>query len=83
MKITKAQVIKKLNEKGAIKECSRCGGNSFTVLDAYSRIMKKIDGNIKTEGGMMVLPIAVVACTQCGAITMHALGALGLNNEGE
>ena len=42
----------------------------------------EVDGNIRLGGPMV--PIAIVACTKCGAITMHALGALGLlDNQGD
>lgn len=84
MKINKDDVVKKLTEKGALLPCSRCGSRSFTVLDGYSKVMldNEIDGSIRIGGPMV--PVAVVACTKCGAITMHALGALGLlNNQGE
>ena len=78
MKISKDEVAKKLTEKGALQPCSRCGSRSFSILDGYSKIMldKEVDGNIRLGGPMV--PVAIVACTKCGAITMHALGALGL-----
>lgn len=78
MKIEKDDVIKKLTEKRAVLPCSRCGCNSFTVLDGYSKIMldEEIDGSLRLGGPMV--PVTAVVCTNCGAITMHALGALGL-----
>ena len=84
MKISKDDVAKKLTEKGALLPCSRCGNHSFTILDGYSKVMldNEVDGNIRLGGPMV--PIAIVACTKCGAITMHALGALGLlDNQGD
>lgn len=81
MKIDKNRVIKKLTEKGAIYPCSRCGNQTFNVLDGYSKIMldENIDGAIRIGGPS--IPVSIVVCTNCGAITMHALGALGLLDE--
>lgn len=78
MEIKKDEVIKKLTEKRAVQPCSRCGCPTFTVLDGYSKIMldKEVDGNIRLGGPFV--PVTAVVCTNCGAITMHALGALGL-----
>lgn len=78
MDITKEKIIQKLNEKNAVHPCARCGSHSFTVLDGFSKIMldEKIDGSIRIGGPMV--PVAIIACTNCGALTMHALGALGL-----
>lgn len=78
MNIKKEEVIKALTEKKAVLPCSRCGCNSFTVLDGYSKIMldKEVDASIRLGGP--VVPVVAVVCTNCGAITLHALGALGL-----
>ena len=73
------EVAKKLEQRGAELACSRCGRTRFEVLDGDSIIVldKEADGNIeKTERH-----VVVVMCSNCGAITMHDLAALGLPNK--
>jgi hypothetical protein len=75
----KNEIIRKLNEKGASKPCARCGHEHFSLLDDYSKIslQPEIDGFVL---GGAAIPVFNIACTNCGAITQHALGALGLLN---
>lgn len=78
---TKDQIAQKLNEKGALKDCERCGKNEFAILDGFINIplAKQISGDI-VIGGPQV-PCAGVVCMKCGNISYHALGALGMLNE--
>ena len=73
----KEKIIKVLDERGAKLPCPRCGNNNFTLLDGY------FNQTIQTElKGMVIggpsVPSAVVACSRCGYLSQHALGALGL-----
>ncbi len=73
----KEKIIKSLDERGAKLPCPRCGNNSFTLLDGY------FNQTIQTElKGMVIggpsVPSVVVACNQCGYLSQHALGPLGL-----
>lgn len=73
----KEKIIKALDERGAKLPCPRCGNNSFTLLDGY------FNQTIQTElKGMVIggpsVPSVVVACNQCGYLSQHALGTLGL-----
>lgn len=77
MAIDKDKIAKILTEKGAIKPCHRCGKTNFTVLEGYSTFSLQQDLKGVVIGGPSV-PICMVACTNCGSITPHALGALGL-----
>lgn len=76
------KIIEILNKKNAVKPCSRCGNSSFSFV-GYTKIMMddQMDGSIRIGGP--VVPSAIIACSNCGAITMHALGALGLLNNNE
>jgi len=78
MKIDRDEVAKNLTERGATKPCHRCGHTNFAVIEGYSSfsLQEKLDGNIVIGGP--AVPVVMVACTNCGAITPHALGALGL-----
>ncbi len=78
MKIDREKIAGLLQGKGATNPCHRCGHTSFAVLEGYSNLILQDDiGRGIVIGGPSV-PVALVACSNCGAITLHALGALGL-----
>lgn len=76
-KTQKDKIIKKLVEKGARLPCPRCGNNEFTVIDGYfnQTLQDQLQGLV--IGGPSI-PSVVTACTRCGFLAQHALGALGL-----
>jgi len=78
---TKEKIAEKIKEKEALKPCERCGQQNFSVLDGFVNVplAQEISGGI-VIGGPQV-PCAVIACTNCGNLSYHALGALGLFNE--
>jgi hypothetical protein len=80
MKLDKQEIAKKLNEKGAIKPCHRCGSNSFSILDGYAKyqIQENIEDLPNTLLGGPSVPFIIIVCNNCGAMTPHAMGALGL-----
>lgn len=63
-----------LKERGAVKFCARCGNNNFGLVDGISMVPL---GQGTAPGGQS-LPVAMVVCSQCGAVYAHALGVLGL-----
>lgn len=73
----KQEIINKLNEKGVNLPCPRCGNKAFNLLDGYFN--QSIQDNLHTTiiGGKTV-PSIITACTNCGYLSQHALGALGL-----
>lgn len=78
VEFNKNEIIRILKERGAVNPCHRCGATEFSVLDGYSMIT--IQKNLKKGiviGGPAV-PVISIACSNCGAITFHALGALEL-----
>ncbi len=77
MPLDKREIGNALTEKGAIRPCHRCGAAQFTVLDGYSSVFLQPDLGSVVLGGPNV-PVASVVCNNCGAITAHAVGALGL-----
>lgn len=73
----KNRIIAALEKAEAKLPCSRCGNQSFTLLDGY------FNQPVQTELGGLVLggpsvPSVVVVCSRCGHLSQHALGALGL-----
>lgn len=74
----KNEIIKKIEEKGATQPCPRCGNNNFAIVDGYlnQSVQKEISGGL-IIGGPSIPSVAVV-CSNCGFISQHALGSLGL-----
>lgn len=72
----KLKIIDALKVKGVNLPCPRCGSKSFQVIGA-TLLQLNDNPNSVVLGGPSV-PAAVVACSNCGYLTNHALGALGL-----
>jgi predicted RNA-binding Zn-ribbon protein involved in translation (DUF1610 family) len=71
------KIIKALEERGAVNPCPRCGKEEFTVANAYFN--QPLQDSIATINlGGPTIPCAVVICENCGFISQHALGYLGL-----
>jgi ribosomal protein L37E len=77
----KDEIAEKIKEKKALLPCQRCGHKNFSVLDGFINLplSKEISGNV-IVGGPSV-PCAVIACNNCGNLSNHALGALGMLNK--
>lgn len=73
----KQKIIKTLTEKGVRLPCPRCGNPSFTLIDGYFNELIQNDLNTLKIGGPSI-PSIITACTRCGYLSQHALGALGL-----
>jgi hypothetical protein len=73
------QIIEALSKKGVNKPCPRCGHLHFGVV-AETSIPVSSEPALITVGGPVV-PTVIVACNNCGFVTQHALGALGLVTE--
>lgn len=69
-------IIQALNGKGVNKPCPRCGNPRFNVI-AETSIPINDDPTVIRVGGPVV-PTVIVACANCGFVTQHALGALGI-----
>jgi len=78
MEIDRDKIAKKLSEKGATRPCHRCGQNSFTVLEGFTNIHIQDRFSAGLVIGGPSVPVAHIACNNCGAITSHALGALDM-----
>lgn len=74
-KYNREEIIKSIDEKGANLPCHRCGQNTFALIDGFSRYHLSDNMNENTIGGSGV-PIVLIACNNCGAITPHAALAL-------
>lgn len=76
----KEEVQNKLQQLGALNACHRCSNRNFAILDGYSSLYLQPD--LSNIGGLSlggpVVPVIYVVCQKCGAVTPHAIGALGL-----
>lgn len=76
----KKAIIVALEERGAVLPCSRCGNQSFSVMEGYfaPSLQKNLNEGIILGGP--TLPSVAVMCNRCGAITTHAAAILGLQS---
>ncbi|MDO8567794.1 MAG: hypothetical protein Q7R57_03665 [Dehalococcoidales bacterium] len=74
----KQKIIDALTSHGVNLPCPRCGSCKFSLLDGYfnQTLQTELTGGL-TLGGP-VLPSFAVVCNQCGFMSQHALGVLGL-----
>ena len=78
MPLVPDKIIHILEERGANRPCDRCGHDKFTVIDKYSYLSLQDEITVTLLIGSQHVPVILVACNNCGAITPHAVGALGL-----
>jgi hypothetical protein len=60
--------------------CSRCGQKEFTLLDGYLKhdIYKISNNKIIYDDRDISFPCVSIICDNCGYISQHCLGILGL-----
>ena len=77
----KAELIRVLSEKlekySKPSACPMCGHPHFTISDAYLSNTLQTDFTSVTLGGPSIPSLAII-CKNCGFISQHALGILGL-----
>lgn len=74
----KNELIKALTEKVESLECPICHKNSFTIVDGYLiHGIQDNKRNILLGNGPMIPSMAIV-CNNCGFMSQHNLGILGL-----
>ena len=71
------RIKEELGKRGAVLPCARCGQNKFGLMEDFARVEQQKNFQNITLGGPSV-PCAVVICENCGNISLHALGALGM-----
>lgn len=72
-------IIETLNKRGVNKPCPRCGHPHFAVV-AEAEITVSDDPRW-TAMVPQAVPTVVVACSNCGFVSQHALGPIGLLEE--
>ena len=76
--INRDEIAAKIKQKGATLPCHRCGQNSFIVLGGFTSITLQDDFSGGIVLGGPSVPVAHIACNNCGAITSHAIGGLDM-----
>ncbi len=72
----KQSIVQKLQEKHVRFACPMCGTASFVLLDGFFNNAVSFSPGLFFGGP--VVPTVALACSNCGFISQHAVGALGL-----
>ncbi|MCX8485814.1 MAG: hypothetical protein ORN53_01290 [Crocinitomicaceae bacterium] len=79
----KQKIIKRLQEKGGKINCPMWGHNNFIIADGYFNSPMQSD----FQGGLVLggpsIPTIAIVCGNCGFMSQHALGVLGLLNQND
>lgn len=73
----KKEIINSLNKKGVRIHCPMCEHKNFIIADGYFNHPMQSNLEGVSFGGPSIPTIAIV-CSNCGFISQHALGVLGL-----
>lgn len=76
-------VTNALKRKGASNACARCGNTRFEVVGEVAiTVMQQGSGLLSgLHDQMQTVPTVLVACSNCGNISHHALGILTKSKE--
>lgn len=73
----KEKIIETLVQKVPSLECPMCHNHHFILADGYTMFGVQDSKEHWVMGGSM-MPVIGLVCSQCGFISFHALGVLGL-----
>ena len=71
------KVVEILKEKNVILPCPRCSGRNWSVEGFFNQPLQSIKWQGVVFGGPSI-PSVVIVCKNCGFMSQHALGTLGL-----
>lgn len=74
----KEDIIRQLNERLGNFSCPMCHRGHFTFVDGYFTMVPQEDYKNIVIGGGSFIPSIMIVCNNCGFISQHSLGALGL-----
>lgn len=74
------EIIEILNKKLGDSPCPMCGNKNFSFVDGYIRNSVQDDTQSLIIGGKNIPTVAIV-CQNCGFVSQHAIGMLGLLKE--
>lgn len=74
----KKEIIQRLASRVEKMKCPMCQSEKFTLLDGYITDIVKEDYSKIVIGQVTMIPSVALVCNNCGFISQHSLGALGL-----
>ena len=74
----KKRLLDTLKERGVQANCPMCSNKNFVLMDGYFSNPLQGNPNAGFVVGAPTIPTIAVVCTNCGFMSHHALGALGL-----
>ena len=74
------EYVQAIQSKGVDAPCPRCNNTRFDIL-GESTLPIQENPNVVQVGGPSI-PVVIIACAQCGFITLHAQGVLGMMKGG-
>ncbi len=77
----KQEIAKRLNERVQNFSCPMCHKGQFTIVDGY--VLETLQNDYKNLiiGGGQLIPSVIIVCNNCGYLSQHSLGVLGLLND--
>ncbi len=77
----KKDIVSAIEERSAYGPCPRCGQKKFTLLEGYVELRPKqsLSGRLSIFN-TPTIPTVMIVCNNCGFMSQHALGILGLLN---
>jgi hypothetical protein len=73
----KKEILARLNARGLRPKCPMCGNLHFSIGDGY--FTHPIQNTLQPLAVIgMAIPTVALICTNCGFLSQHAIGVLGL-----
>lgn len=76
----KQEIIAALQQRIPQVECPMCHNHTFSIIDGYMLDNPQESLDSYAIGGKFIPSVAIV-CNNCGFISRHAMGTLGLINK--
>ena len=74
----KKDIVERLQQKGVRGACPMCNKPNFTLLEGYFHNSPQAFAGVGLVLGGPTIPTIAIVCTNCGFLSHHAAGALGL-----
>lgn len=74
----KKEIIHALSQRVDSMECPICHNRNFALLDGYINDSVQDDYHIQIIGTKKAIPSIGLVCSNCGFLSQHSLGVLGL-----
>ena len=77
----KEELAKVITSKVKTFECPMCHNHSFTIIDGY--LIQNLQNSINSYviGNEPIIPSIAIVCNNCGFMSQHNLGILGMLNK--